>query len=69
MARLTLRLDEDTIREIAAFAAEQGMSQSAWLAQKIHGFVAASADPTTASARRLAFRLSNAEGPSAEDHQ
>jgi hypothetical protein len=69
MARLTVRLDEDTIREIAAFAAEQGMSQNAWPTRKIHGFVPASADPTTAPARRLAFRLSNAEGPSAEDHQ
>jgi hypothetical protein len=39
MARLTLSFDEDTIRDIAALAAEQGISKSAWLAQEIRTFV------------------------------
>jgi hypothetical protein len=66
MAQLTLQFDEDTIREIAALAAEQGMSQSAWLAQEIRTFVAARihhpahcTQPTPGQAER----------PSAEDDQ
>jgi hypothetical protein len=43
MARLTLSFDEDMIREIAALAAQQGMSLSAWLAQEIRTIVMARA--------------------------
>ena len=66
MARRTLSFDEDTIREIAVLAAEEGMSKSAWLAQQIRTFVAARAHHPAYWTESTAGR---AERPSAEDDQ